>query len=343
MRRLCALMLVALLAASAMSAFAEAVEYGTMMVDNCEEWVSLRDRPATGGDRLAKVPLFAIVTDAAWSPEWGDFIRCEYDGQYGYILSKYLVPWADPEPGPNAHWESAMGFSFDYDAELTDVDEFGQRLTLSAADGDVPACLEIMSGERLGESPEAFLARNAPAGVEYETDTTLAGATLRWFRKRADNGGDVFRVFYTVTSGDDVAAAVGTCPVRGGEGWIAQFSAVMHSITFGDAAPVRVDWAEAARDQLVVDQDGAFVAIMADEPVADVALLALELADDGAFDATVLYAQDALEPGAPMVVKIAFPGDVPHCGLRFTDAGGEVRRYAIAVSGENGALRLEPF
>ena len=78
------------------------VSYGNMMVDNCEEWVSLRDVPGTGGNRLAKVPLYAIVTDAEWTELYGDFIHCCYDGQYGYILAKYLVPWADPEPGDEA-------------------------------------------------------------------------------------------------------------------------------------------------------------------------------------------------------------------------------------------------
>ena len=80
------------------SALADTVYYGTMMVDNCEEWVSLRDGPGTGCGRLAKVPLYSIVTDCEKSEWTGDFIYCNYDGQWGYILAQYLVPWADPEP-----------------------------------------------------------------------------------------------------------------------------------------------------------------------------------------------------------------------------------------------------
>ncbi len=224
MKKPCALILIALIAAFAVPALAGSVDYGTMMVDNCEEWVSLRDGPDTSCARLAKVPLFAIVTDAVWTPDCGDFIRCCYNGRFGYILSKYLVPWADPEPDPDA----------------------------------------------------------------------------------ADGGGED--------------------PASG-----------------SDAAPVRIDWAEATRSLLVVDQDGEYVTIMADEPVADVALLALDLTDGGAFDTTVLYAQNALEPDDPLVVKIAFPGDIPCYGLRFTDGGGETRRYAIAMSGEDGSLLLTAF
>ncbi len=200
--------------ALAVASLAEVTHYGTMMVDNCEEWVSLRDGPGTGCKRLAKVPLFALVTDAQWSPICDKYIYCCYDGQFGYILSQYLVPWADPEPE--------------------------------------------------------------------------------------------------------------------------------------DPLPVRVDWAEATDRALVVDADGEYVTIMADAPVSDVALLALALTDcdeDGnaAFDETVVRAQDALHPDAPLVVRIAFPGDTPSYGLRFTDAYGEVRRFAIGISGMDGTLVLEEY
>ena len=86
-----------MLAAGRASA-AERKYYGNMMVDHCREWVSLRDGPGTDCARLAKVPLFDIVTDAEWTPICGDFIYCNYNDQYGYILAKYLEPWADPEP-----------------------------------------------------------------------------------------------------------------------------------------------------------------------------------------------------------------------------------------------------
>ena len=92
--------LLALLWLTAAAGFAEAsyTYYGTMMVDHCQEWVSLREAPGTTANRLAEVPMYAIVTDAEWTPACGGFIYCNYDGQYGYILSEYLEPWADPEP-----------------------------------------------------------------------------------------------------------------------------------------------------------------------------------------------------------------------------------------------------
>ena len=221
LKRLTGMMLVIALAlVAAAPAFAEHIWYGTMMVDHCEEWVSLRDGPGTGCGRLAKVPLYAIVTDAEWDSIWDDFIYCNYDGQYGYILSKYLVPWADPEPEDERY-----------------------------SDGDLP---------------------------------------------------------------------------------------------------LRVDWAEATPNVLVVDQDGEYVTIMADESVYDVALLALELADfdeddKAVFDTEVLYEQEALLAEDHLVVKIAFYGDIPSYGIRVTDSMGETWQFAIVLSGRDGELMLTEF
>ena len=333
-------------------ALAERVWYGTMMVDNCEEWVSLRDGPGTGCGRLAKVPLYAIVTDAEWDSIWGDFIYCNYDGQYGYILSQYLEPWADPEPEGETRFDSPLGFSFTYDAGVFSVDadssEDGQGLTLYPAEGDVPVYLEIMTGESLGVPLDRFLEVNAPADAVYETDATEDGARIRSFQKSADYDVSILQVFYAVEDGDRSVAVIGTCPSAGGEVWLARFGAVVRSIGFTSALPLRVDWAEATTNVLVVDQDGDYVTIMADEPVTDVALLALELTDfdeDGnvAFDSEVLYEQDALRPDEHLVVKIAFYGDVPGYGIRLIDAAGEARQFAIALSGRDGSLLLDEF
>ena len=343
------LIALALLAAPAVPALAEVTRYGTMMVDNCEEWVSLRDGPGTGCGRLAKVPLFALVTDAEWEPICGDFIYCNYNGQYGYILSKYLVPWADPEPDPDARFESEWGFAFDYDASLMTVDtddtEGGQSLIVYPEAVEAPVYLEIMTAEKAGMLPSRFLEVNAPADVTYEESQTADGSPLHWFQTPQ---GEVARVYYAVDGAQDGLVAVGTCPIVNRESWIAQFNAIMRSIAFVTPLPVRADWAEATGRALVVDQDGEYVTIMADAPVSDVALLALTLTDcdeDGnaAFDEAVVHEQDALVPDAPLVVKLAFPGDMPCYGLRFTDGDGEVRRFAFSVSGLDGSLRLAEY
>ncbi len=63
---------------------------GTMRVVNCEEWVSLRAEPDTKSERLAQIPLGTNLEDCyRYSDE---FVSCEYDGCYGYVLNKYLQP-----------------------------------------------------------------------------------------------------------------------------------------------------------------------------------------------------------------------------------------------------------
>ena len=70
-----------------------------------------------------------------------------------------------------------------------------------------------------------------------------------------------------------------------------------------------------------------------------------DVAQDGgvSFDGEVIYERDSIGPDAPLVVKIAFPGDIPSYGLRFTDAGGTLRQYAIGMSGYDGSLIMEEF
>lgn len=342
-RILCAILAVLLLAA--VPAVAERTYYGAMMVDNCEEWVSLRDGPGTGCGRLAKVPLYAIVTDCEKSEWTGDFICCSYDGQRGYIMAKYLVPWADPEPELTARCESRLGFSFGYDNALLTVDadlsEDGQSLVLYPIETALPVRLEIMTAESVGMLPWKFLEVNAPADTEYEADTAEDGSEMHWFEKAADGVG---QTYYAVDGAERAVVAVATYPA-GDSAWRAQFSAVMHSIRFEDPTPIRVDWAEATKNALVVDPDGEYVTIMADEPVTDVALLALALTDFGedgsvAYDIHVVYEQAAMAAEDHLVVKLAFPGDMPSYGIRFVDQNGETRAYFIGMSGQDGSLFL---
>ena len=61
------------------------------------------------------------------------------------------------------------------------------------------------------------------------------------------------------------------------------------------------------------------------------------------FDTAVLARRDALTPEEPLVVRIAFPGDIPTRGVSFTDPGGETRRFALQISGRDGGLVMEEF
>ncbi|MBR4235679.1 MAG: SH3 domain-containing protein [Clostridia bacterium] len=56
-------------------------------VTKCTSWVSLRKDADTSSARLAKVPLGATVKGCVLV---GNFVKCSYGGQTGYILAKYL-------------------------------------------------------------------------------------------------------------------------------------------------------------------------------------------------------------------------------------------------------------
>ena len=61
---------------------------GDCYVVNCNEWVSLREHADTSSIRLEKVPLGARVTDCYDTAF--DLYLCEYRGQIGFILKRYL-------------------------------------------------------------------------------------------------------------------------------------------------------------------------------------------------------------------------------------------------------------
>lgn len=77
-----------------------------MQVVNCSEWVSLRKDPDSDSVRLLKVPLGAVVEDCTQDAD--GFIRCSYNGFYGFILSEYLAPYT-PAPEETQDDPSAEG------------------------------------------------------------------------------------------------------------------------------------------------------------------------------------------------------------------------------------------
>ena len=90
MKRFAVMLLLLCLLLAALPALAENEYYGNMEVVNCNEWVSLRERPSATAKRLVKVSLGAVVSNCRqFDSEW---IYAEYDGYGGYILAEYLEP-----------------------------------------------------------------------------------------------------------------------------------------------------------------------------------------------------------------------------------------------------------
>jgi len=90
MRKVLCCVLAMLLALAGMSALA--VEIGTtMMVVNCNEYITLREEPDTSATALARMPLgekgMVFLSEAD-----NGFWQVSYKGQTGYALAKYLKP-----------------------------------------------------------------------------------------------------------------------------------------------------------------------------------------------------------------------------------------------------------
>ena len=85
------------------------------------------------------------------------------------------------------------------------------------------------------------------------------------------------------------------------------------------------------------------VAITATETVTGIQVVSIPMDDMGYRVDAVLGTLDAIVPGRPFVVAMAFPGDMPNTALVFTDSDGAVHYCAIAMSGKDGSLLLIPF
>ncbi len=70
---------------------------GAMRVVYCKEYVTLREEPRKTSMSLMHVPLGEIVYSCT-KIKSELFVQCEYQGQTGYILKKYLQPAPEFEP-----------------------------------------------------------------------------------------------------------------------------------------------------------------------------------------------------------------------------------------------------
>lgn len=70
---------------------------GAMRVQWCKEWISLRLEPRRSAPRLAKIPLGDIVYSCLDIKD-ELFVRCEYQGQTGYVLKQFLKRAPECEP-----------------------------------------------------------------------------------------------------------------------------------------------------------------------------------------------------------------------------------------------------
>jgi len=86
---------------------------GAMRVVRCREYVSLRELPWKDSDCLEEVPLGDIVyycqpVRGIVNNQSHLFVQCEYNGEFGYVLKKYLEPAPEYEPADSSSESKIM-------------------------------------------------------------------------------------------------------------------------------------------------------------------------------------------------------------------------------------------
>ena len=134
-------------------------------------------------------------------------------------------------------------------------------------------------------------------------------------------------------------------PFSGTGGWSANESEFPVSVRYlTEVGDEDYDWVT-----LYDGPDACCLLFTTDSRVTDLSILNLfveNVADDGAVTYSATHAGDdcqwdVMTPNMSIAVQLIFPGDLPAYGISYVDAGGDLRRFAIEVSGDDGALILK--
>ena len=68
--------------------------YEKLHVVNCDQWVSLREKPSTSSKRIMQLPLGVLVS---FIGDAGDFLQVSYSGTIGYVGRNYLKATGDAD------------------------------------------------------------------------------------------------------------------------------------------------------------------------------------------------------------------------------------------------------
>ena len=158
----------------------EGTEYGNMRVVNCKQWVSLREKPAQNSARLAVVPLGAEVTDCVKSVK--GFIYCQYEGEFGYILMKYLELIPEVPPVLFAGEEARLSLNdISKNGEtVLNWTEYNMKVMASheTVEEDGATLERLRIGCFLDNSPVWGYIVNSPMEGQYDTLRAFMGGSL---------------------------------------------------------------------------------------------------------------------------------------------------------------------
>lgn len=124
------------------------------------------------------------------------------------------------------------------------------------------------------------------------------------------------------------------------------------SETLVNEPQIRVEWADEAvltadhdeYDIFEPSEEQAQAAFTSDTPVKGFVILELTLTDcsDEGVMTFIAYpaASPDITPGKPLVIGFTFMGDIPGYGFQYEDTDGNIRRFAMEISGEDGSLLI---
>jgi len=314
MKRFAVMILLLCLLLAALPALADNEYYGNMEVVNCNEWVSLREKPSTSAKRLVKVSLGAIVSNCQQvSDEW---IYAEYDGYSGYILAEYLQP-SDGRLTFNAMMITiADGAPFYATIDSEDPIAFIPSSTI------VRNC-HIMENDRI------YVEWGSRCGFISLLHAEVYNEMLHFPRQMT------LHYNYNIFSEEYEAQGLDL--------------KVAYREDFDLSAYEYTEFDYTEFEQVDEDIPKVRFVLYADSPVKQVHLFSvlIQCIDDEtgveAMDVILENIQYEMAPEHPLAVTAVMYGDMPNLAVGYEDGTGAYHFAFIEISGEDGSILLSEF
>ena len=315
MKRMIALLLLLCMALAAVPAMADDEYIGNMEVVNCNEWVSLRERPSTSARRLVKVSLGAIVSNCRQvNDEW---IYAEYDGYSGYILAKYL------QPSDGRLTFSAMMVT------ITDGAPFYATIDSTVPIDCIPANT-IVRDCQVMDNDRICVEWGGRYGFISLMHAEVYNEMLH-FPQRV--------ILHINLFADDYEGSAPVLLI----GNAADFPLAQYDYSTYNYAEFGLP------EGMDADTPTVEFVLYSDETLNHVHLFNLSLVSwdietgDAAFEATLEHIQYQVDPEHPLSVETVIWGDMPNLAVGYMDAAGVYHFAFVEISGEDGSLILQEF
>ena len=314
MKRFVAFLLLLCIVLTMMPALADTEYIGNMEVVNCNEWVSLREKPSTSAKRLVKVSLGAIVSSCY--PISEDWIYAEYDGYAGYIQAQYLEP-SDGRITFNAMIITIAGEGAPFYATL----DAQEPIDTIPADTIVRNC-HIMDNNRIYVEWGGRCGFISLFHAEVYNEMLHFPQQITLHTNPGDEG-------FEAPLPDLKIAYLSDFPIKEYEYKVYEYS----------------DYMEADDPELPKLE---FV-LYPDTTISHVHLFSVTMTSwddeigDAVYEATLEDIQYQLDPEHPLSVGAVIWGDMPNLAVGYADANGVYHFAFIEISGEDGSLILREF